>query len=186
MQDLIYLLLEIRRPVCSAEEPYVVPGGEVFVNRSALGHVPNPLPQLGSVLERVQPHHPRDAAGGPQRPDEALDQGSLPCPIRPYQTEYLAPANREIRASQRFDPAVPLGQSADLYGIHPLSSFPSRPRKKMPTTASMCSSSVSPSSLMAAKNTLPPAWGRSIPMNALALARTSCGLSLPSSTWRAM
>src|SRR5215217_1498243 len=148
MHDLIYLLLEIRRAVCSAEEPDIVPGGEVFVKRRTLGHVSNPLPQHGPVLERVQPHHPRRAAGG----------------------------------SKSFDAAVSLGQSGDLYGIHPLTSFPSRPRKKMPTTASMCSSSVRPSSLMVAKNILPPAWGRSIPINALALALTSCGLSLPSST----
>src|SRR5215216_5430201 len=159
MHDLIYLLLEIRRAVCGAEEPDVLPGREVLVKRRTLWHVPDPLPQLGPVLERVQSHHPRRAAGGSQRPDEALDQGGLPRPVRPYQTEYLAPANREVGASQRFDPAVPLGQSGDLYGIHPLSSFPARPRKKMPTTASMCSSSVRLSSLMVAKNILPPAWG---------------------------
>src|SRR5215203_806545 len=159
MQDLIYLLLEIRRPVCSTEEPDVVPGGEVFVKRRTLGHVPNPLPQLGPVLERVQPHHPRRAAGGSQRPDEALDQGCLPCPIRPYQTEHLAPANREVRASQRFDPAVPLGQSGDLYGIHPLSSFPSRPRRKMPTTPSMGPSPVGPSSLWPRRTSCPQPGG---------------------------
>src|SRR5215204_2896659 len=101
MHDLIYLLLEIRRAVCSAEEPDVAPGSEVFVQCRTLGHVPYPLPQLGPVLERVQPHHPRRAAGGPQRSDETLDQGGLPCSVRPYQTEHLAPANREVHAPQR-------------------------------------------------------------------------------------
>src|SRR5919107_6079362 len=108
MHDLSYLLLEIRRAVCSTEEPDIVPGREVFVKRRTLRHVPYPLPQLGPVLERVQSHPPRRAAGGSQRPDEAFVQGSLPCPVRPYQTEYLAPANLEVRALQRFDPTVPL------------------------------------------------------------------------------
>src|SRR5215207_11382043 len=104
MHDLIYLLLEIRRAVCSAEEPDVAPGSEVFVQRRTLGHVPYPLPQLSPVLERVQPHHPRRAAGGPQRSDQSLDQGGLPCSVRPYQTEHLAPADREARAPPTLRP----------------------------------------------------------------------------------
>src|ERR671910_2489812 len=103
MHDLVYLLPQIRRAVGGAEEPDVAPGSEIFVERSTLGHVTYLLPQLGPVPERVQPHHPRLAAGGPQRPDEALDQGCLPSTVRPYQTEHLAPANREVGAPQRFN-----------------------------------------------------------------------------------
>src|SRR5215213_3002367 len=65
-----------------AEERDVTPGGEVLVERRALRHVPDPLPELRPIFQRVQPHHPHPAArgGAPTRP---LMRAVLPAPLGP-------------------------------------------------------------------------------------------------------
>ncbi|HEY3216063.1 MAG TPA: hypothetical protein VGK93_06180 [Candidatus Eisenbacteria bacterium] len=81
--------------------------------RFAAGDQPNATPNLLSLADHVEAHHPGGAVGGVEQRREDLDEGGLAGAVGPQQAEGLAALDLDVHSGQGLHTAPAPGGAKD-------------------------------------------------------------------------